>query len=135
VSREITRVTTAYGVVDDPLEREGEIRERLRDLEADPEVTERSNGAERDRLIGEYTEIRRATRAAQIDRGMRAMADEANLERPNGAVGAPALVRGLGDGRRESAAEIIARSGNPWAARSGSLDGHTSYGRTDPAPG
>lgn len=134
MSREITRVTTQYGAYD-PLEREAEIRERLRDLEEDPESTEERNGAERNELVNEFTEIRRATRAAAIERGMKAMGNEANLERPGGAIGAPALVRGLGDGRRESAAEIIARSGNPWAARGGPLDGHTSYGRTDTGQG
>jgi hypothetical protein len=45
------------------------------------------------------------------------------------------LVKGLGD-RRETAAEIIQRSGNPWAARAeGPLNGHTSYGRTDTGAG
>jgi HK97 family phage major capsid protein len=79
-----------------------------------------------------------AIRSESIRRGMAAMANPANLEGP-GAVqavdGAPALVKGLGD-RRETAAEVIQRSGNPWASRSeGPLDGHAGYGRTDPGAG
>lgn len=78
-------------------------------------------------------------RAETISRGMRLMADPANREGPaatvpGGRPAAPALVKGLGD-RAESAAEIIQRSGNPWAARSAPLDGHTSYGRAEPLSG
>jgi HK97 family phage major capsid protein len=77
-----------------------------------------------------------AIRAETISRGMELMKDPANCEGPNGPVGAPALVKGLGDSRRESAGEIAARSGNPWAAvRSDPLNGHTSYGRTDTSAG
>jgi HK97 family phage major capsid protein len=134
--RTITRVTTQYGVLDDPLEREGEIRERLRDLEADPQVTERSHGAERDQLIGEYTEIRRAVRAAEVARGMAAMADPGNREgpgdgsQPGGKPGAPAYVRNPGD-QPETAQQIIARSGDPWSARSAPL----GSARTDTGSG
>jgi hypothetical protein len=134
---EITRVTTQYGVVDDPLEREGEIRRRLRDLEADPGSTEENSGAERDRLIGEYTEIRRAVRSAAISRGMAAMANPANLEAGADPVamggkvdGAPALVRNPGT-RIESPQETLQRMhSDPWRGPDGDpLAGHTSYGR------
>ena len=75
-----------------------------------------ANGAEiifLDELAGEKTtEARRAT----ISRGMAAMADPANLERP---VGAPPLVKGLGD-RRETGAEVLQRMGsNPWRHEDG----------------
>lgn len=66
-------------------------------------------------------EIRRS-KIAQIGR---IAADPANLEGPGSGTqpyGAPALVKGLGD-RLESAAEVVQRSGNPWAVRSGPLDG------------
>jgi HK97 family phage major capsid protein len=74
-----------------------------------------------------------SARAATISRAMDLMKDPANLEGPGAgshalAGGAPALVKGLGDGRRETAAEISRRAGNPWAAvRSDPLAGHTSY--------
>jgi hypothetical protein len=82
-----------------------------------------------------------ATRAESLERIKRAAMDPANLEAgcdpgPGGQREAPALVRGLGDRRRETAGEIAARSGNPWAAtRFDPLAGHTSYGRTDTAVG
>jgi HK97 family phage major capsid protein len=77
-----------------------------------------------------------SARAESIERVRRAAMDPANLERPIGAPAAPALVKGLGDGRRESAGEIAVRSGNPWAApRFDPLAGHTSYGRTDTSAG
>ena len=116
MSREITRIVTRFGEYD-PVVRESEIRERLRDLEEDPESTEERNGAERNELVNEFTEIRRATRAAAIDRGMRAMGDPANCEGPGagsnpyGASG-PALVRQPGT-RVESAQETVSRA-NPW---------------------
>jgi HK97 family phage major capsid protein len=78
-----------------------------------------------------------AKRSADIEHVRRAAMDPANCEGPNpgpAGPGAPALVKGLGD-RRESAAEIVSRSGNPWSARSAPLDGHTSYGRTDTGAG
>lgn len=74
-------------------------------------------------------------RSESISRGMKAMADPANLERPDGAVpgarpGAPALVRQPGT-RLESAAETLQRMrSNPWRGPDGDpLAGHTSYGR------
>jgi HK97 family phage major capsid protein len=71
------------------------------------------NGAEiifLDEIAGEKTtEARRAA----IDRGMKAMADESNLERPDGAVGAPAYVKGKLGTRLETAAETVQRA-NPW---------------------
>jgi hypothetical protein len=98
-----------------------------------------------DTLIGEREVVARnekiAQRAAQIERATALMSDPSNVESgsdpgPGCTVGgqSPALVKGLGD-RPESAAEIIQRAGNPWAARSAPLDGHTSYGRQTPAPG
>src|SRR5437667_367484 len=125
---EITRVVTPYGECD-PLEREGEIRETLRSWEASPDTTEATHGAQRDRLIGEYTEIRRAVRSAQIARGTALMADESNLERPGGGQpGAPAYVRGKLGTRIETAAETIQRAGNPWRDNAGPLDRETSAG-------
>jgi HK97 family phage major capsid protein len=66
-----------------------------------------------DELAGEkQVEARRSA----ISRGMAAMADPANLERP---VGAPPLVKGLGD-RRETSAEVLQRMGsNPWRHEDG----------------
>jgi HK97 family phage major capsid protein len=58
-------------------------------------------------------------RRAKIEHLERVAADPANLEGPGSGTqpgGAPALVKGLGD-RRETAAEIIQRSGNPWRDR------------------
>jgi HK97 family phage major capsid protein len=78
-----------------------------------------------DNLIkADDVEIRRAKIAAIT----RTAQDPANLERPYGASG-PALVKDARRDRRESAAEIIARSGNPWRAEGGGpLAGHTTYG-------
>ncbi|MGZ4434226.1 MAG: hypothetical protein ACXVW7_11455, partial [Trebonia sp.] len=73
-------------------------------------------------------------RRAKIEAISRTAADEANLERPYGASG-PALVKDARHDRRETAAEIVTRSGNPWAVRSDPLAGHTSYGRGDTAAG
>jgi HK97 family phage major capsid protein len=87
-----------------------------------------------DGLISEKTA---AARSATISRGMAAMADPGNLEGPESGSrpgGAPALVTRLGD-QPETAQQIIARSGNPWAVRSGPLDGHAGYGRGDTAAG
>jgi HK97 family phage major capsid protein len=89
-----------------------------------------------DELISEKT---LAKRSADIERVKRAAMDPANREAgwDPGQVadrGAPPLVKGLGD-RRETAGEIMARSGNPWAAvRSDPLAGHTSY-RVDTGAG
>ena len=75
-------------------------------------------------------------RRAKIEHLERVAADPANREGPESGSrpGAPALVTRPGD-QPETAEQIIARSGNPWAARSGPLDGHTSYGRTDTGAG
>ena len=57
-----------------------------------------------------------AERAGKIAEITRTMADPANLERP---VGAPPLVKGLGD-RRETSAEVLQRMGsNPWRHEDG----------------
>jgi HK97 family phage major capsid protein len=121
------------------LERRAELAERQEKLTAyahrsDPQDREMDqNGAEivfLDEIAGEkQVEARRAV----IARGMAAMADESNLERPDGA---PALVKGLGD-RRETAAEVIQRAGsNPWRdADGGPLARHTSYGMGETSQG
>jgi hypothetical protein len=73
-------------------------------------------------------------RRAKIEHLERVAADPANREGPESGSrpgDAPALVTRPGD-QPETAQQIIARSGNPWAARSGPLDGHASYGRGDP---
>jgi hypothetical protein len=73
-----------------------------------------------------------ACRSEQIEHLKRVAMAPANLEGP---AGAPALVKGLGDGRRETAGEITRRSGNPWTAvRSDPLADHTSY-RVDTGAG
>jgi hypothetical protein len=67
-------------------------------------------------------------RRAKIEAIARTAADESNLERPYGQSG-PALVQDARRDRRESAAEIVTRSGNPWRAQGGGpLAGHTTYG-------
>lgn len=67
-------------------------------------------------------------RRAKIEAIARTAADESNLERPYGESG-PALVQDARHDRRESAAEIVTRSGNPWRAQGGGpLAGHTTYG-------
>jgi HK97 family phage major capsid protein len=117
--------------------RREEIITRTAELEGYPRRSQ-AQAAELDGLIAEQiavddlikrddVEIRRA-KIAEITRIAQ---DESNLERP---AGAPSLVTRPGD-QPETAQQIIARSGNPWAARSGPLDGHTSYGRGDTAAG
>ncbi len=81
-----------------------------------------------DEIAGEKsTEARRAV----IARGTALMANPGNLEGPDGGSqpggGAPPLVKGLGD-RLETPAEVLQRSGNPWAVRGGLLDGRTDSG-------
>jgi HK97 family phage major capsid protein len=120
---EITRVTTQYGEYD-PVVREAEIRESLAAWEADPDVTEESHGHQRNRLMNEYTEIRRATRAAKIEGIKRVAQNPANLERP---VGAPPLVKAVGD-RLETPNEVVQRAGNPWRDEGGPLDRETGAG-------
>jgi hypothetical protein len=86
-----------------------------------------------DELAGEkQVEARRSV----IARGVAAMADPANCERPDGGTpGAPALI---GDRRRpESAADVLQRMrGNPWRDEDGGpLAGHTTYGMGESGPG
>jgi hypothetical protein len=90
-------------------------------------------------VIGSYIDqddVR--VRSETIARATAAMADPANLERPDDGSrpgGAPALVKGLGD-RQETAAEIIRRSGNPWRDQDGGpLAGRTSYGMAESGQG
>jgi HK97 family phage major capsid protein len=116
------------------LTRRGEIQGELAQLES---YARRSNAQDERmaELISELTvlgsfidedDVR--IRSEAISRGLQAMKDPANLESGTAqAPGAPALVKGLGD-RRESADEIVQRSGNPWRGDGGSpLAGHTSY--------
>jgi Phage capsid family len=67
-------------------------------------------------------------RRSKIEQGRQVMADPANREGPEGAVGAPALVKGLGD-RLETAAEVIQRMGNPWRQEGGPLNRETGARR------
>ena len=53
----------------------------------------------------------RATKIAEISRVAQ---DPANLERPDGGIGAPALVKDARRDRLETADEVIQRAGNPW---------------------
>jgi HK97 family phage major capsid protein len=86
------------------------------------------NGAEiifLDEIAGEKTT---EARRAKIEAITRTAQDPANLERPYGQSG-PALVQDARRDRRESAAEIVTRSGNPWRAQGGGPPaGHTTYG-------
>ena len=121
--------------LDDCLARRAELGERISVLDGYQNLSQ-SQEAERedacgttvvlDELISEKT---LAQRSEQIERVRRAAQDPANLERPDGTVGAPPLVKGLGD-RRETADETLQRMrSNPWRAEdSGPLAGHTSYG-------
>jgi hypothetical protein len=109
--------------------RYGEVLDRTAGLES---YARRSNGqddeldqlgAERtvlDVAIGDAKMAARsqlaAERAGKIAEITRAAQDPANLERP---VGAPPLVKGLGD-RRETGAEVLQRMGrNPWRREDG----------------
>lgn len=67
-------------------------------------------------------------RRAEIDRITRIAADESNLERPCGGIGAPAVVKGKLGTRLETAAETIQRAGNPWRHESGPLDHESAAG-------
>jgi HK97 family phage major capsid protein len=76
-------------------------------------------------------------RRSKIEHATALMGDQGNLEGPESGSrppGVPALVTRPGD-QPESAQQIIARSGNPWAVRGGPLDGHAAYGRTDSGAG
>ena len=78
-----------------------------------------------DEIAGEKTTEARRSRIEAITRTAQ---DPANLERHYGQSG-PALVQDARHDRRESAAEIVTRSGNPWRAQGGGpLVGHTTYG-------
>jgi HK97 family phage major capsid protein len=97
-------------------DRRGQIIARTAELEGYPRRSQ-AQAAELDGLIAEQIAvddlIKRAdveARQAEISRATGLMKDPANLERP---VGAPPLVKGLGD-RRETAAEVLQRAGNPW---------------------
>jgi HK97 family phage major capsid protein len=76
-------------------------------------------------------------RSEKLAEVKRAYADPANREAGTGEgpLGAPALVKGLGD-RRETADEIIQRSGNPWRAQDGSpLADRSLYGARESGQG
>ncbi len=61
-------------------------------------------------------------RSETISRGLELMKDPANREGPEPAVGAPALVKGLGD-RRESPGETLQRMrSNPWRHEDGPVN-------------
>lgn len=84
--------------------RRAEIITRTAELEGYSRRSQAQAG-ELDGLIAEQIAvddlIKRAdveTRRAEIDRITRMAADESNLERPGGAIGAPAVVKGLGTG-------------------------------------
>jgi hypothetical protein len=113
--------------------RRAEIITRTAELEGYSRRSQAQAG-ELDGLIAEQIAvddlIKRAdveTRRAEIDRITRMAADESNLERPGGAIGAPAVVKGLGD-RAERPAEVIQRIGNPWRDGGGPLNRETGAG-------
>lgn len=120
--------------------RREQIIARTAELEGYPRRSQ-AQAAELDGLIAEQIAvddlIKRADveiRRGEIDRISRIAADPANCEGPDtgswpyGASG-PGLVKDARRDRRESAAEIVTRSGNPWRAQGGGpLAGHTTYG-------
>lgn len=113
--------------------RRAEIITRTAELEGYSRRSQAQAG-ELDGLIAEQIAvddlIKRAdveTRRAEIDRITRMAADESNLERPGGAIGAPAVVKGLGD-PAERPAEVIQRIGNPWRDGGGPLNRETGAG-------
>jgi HK97 family phage major capsid protein len=69
-----------------------------------------------------------AERSAKIAEISRVAQDPANLERPDGAIGAPALVKDARRDRLESADEVVQRAGNPWRDDGGPLDRETGAG-------
>jgi HK97 family phage major capsid protein len=87
-----------------------------------------ANGAEiifLDELAGEkQVEARRS----KIEAITRMAQDPANLERPAGSIGAPALVKDARRDRLESPDEVIQRAGNPWRQDGGPLDRETGAG-------
>src|SRR5690242_20480826 len=112
-------------------------REQIITRTAELEGYSRRSQAQADELDGLIAEqiavddlIKRTdveTRRAEIDRITRMAADESNLERPGGAIGAPAVVKQLGD-RQERPAETIQRMGNPWRAEGGPLNRESTAG-------
>jgi hypothetical protein len=137
---DITRVVAQHGEhtqINSPFEappREQQIAERqavitagLQRVDADPAAREDTHGELRDKLMSELDALRTerslltrseqaAARAEKIAEITRHMTDPANLERP---VGAPPLVKGLGD-RRETGAEVLQRmQANPWRHEDG----------------
>lgn len=121
--------------------RQAEITAELQRMDADPGAREDTHGELRDRLVAELdalrTERRVLARSESIARATAVMANPANVESGHSQPpGAPALVKGLGDGRRETADEVIARSGNPWrGADGGPLAGRTTYGLAESSAG
>jgi HK97 family phage major capsid protein len=71
---------------------------------------------------------RAAERAEKIAEITRTAQDPANLERPGGGIGAPALVKDARRDRLETADEVIQRAGNPWRDQGGPLDRETGAG-------
>jgi hypothetical protein len=102
--------------------RREQIITRTAELEGYPRRSQ-AQAAELDELVAEQIAvddlIKRADvkiRRAKIEAISRTAQDPANLERP---VGAPPLVKGLGD-RRETGAEVLQRMGsNPWRREDG----------------
>jgi hypothetical protein len=102
--------------------RREQIITRTAELEGYPRRSQ-AQAAELDELVAEQIAvddlIKRADveiRRAKIEAITRTAADPANLERP---VGAPPLVKGLGD-RRETGAEVLQRmQSNPWRHEDG----------------
>jgi HK97 family phage major capsid protein len=119
--------------------RQSAITAELQRMDADPIAGEDTHGELRDRLLAELDGLRTErnllarseaaeARRSKIAEITRIAQDEANLERPYGASG-PALVKDARHDRRETAAEVIQRAGNPWRAEGGGpLAGHTTYG-------
>jgi HK97 family phage major capsid protein len=108
------RRSNASMSLDDLTARRGALQSRIEVLESF-EHRSLAQAEEREEALAEILildelagEKRVAQRSAQIEEIKRLAQDPANLERP---YGAPALVSGNG---RESAAQIVSRSGNPW---------------------
>jgi HK97 family phage major capsid protein len=108
-----------------------EIRTRMAEIEVDPDATEETHGPERDALLREYVELRRAAageitgspqagleaKRAELARISRQAAEHPELCESGdggGERGAPAFIPGLRSGRAESPAQVISRVGNVW---------------------
>src|SRR5207253_1084026 len=109
--------------LDAVLERRADLAARQEKLAAyahrsDPQDREHDQNAAEiiflDEIAGEKTT---EARRARIEAITRMAQDPANLERPDGTIGAPALVRNPGT-RLESAQETVRRA-NPWRAADG----------------